>query len=78
MARNLYLPFKPTNPRTVRGAQKRGWSVVEPRRMDHVSWMGLNIWAERAMTGYWVSSYAKFAFAFERESDAVMFQLKWG
>ena len=78
MARGLYLPYKASNPRTVRGAKKRGWNVVEPRRMGHVSWMGLNIWAERALSGYWVSSYALHSFAFEKESDAVMFQLKWG
>jgi hypothetical protein len=79
MSRSLYLPYRPANPRTVRGAKKRGWRLVEPQQgMNHVSWIGLNIWAERAMSGYWVSSYALHTFAFERDSDAVMFQLKWG
>lgn len=78
MARCIHLPFKATNPRTVRGAVKRGWHVVEAKRQESVTWMGLNIWAERSLSGYWISSYAKHQFAFEKASDAVAFQLKWG
>ena len=77
MSRSLYLPYKSTNPRTVRGAVKRGWHVVQPQRQEKITWMGLNIWSERVMQGYWISSYAKNQFALERESDATMFKLKW-
>lgn len=80
MARSLYLPYKPTNPRTVRGAKKRGWTVVTPRNsyVEKASWMGLCIWAERFMSSYWICSFSLREFAFESHADAVTFKLKWG
>lgn len=81
MARNLGLPYRPTNPRSVRGARKRGWTVVkvDMRKIDdRVSWVGLCIWCERAMAGYWVNSFFHREFAFESGADATAFQLKWG
>lgn len=80
MSRSLYLPYKKTNPRSVRGAKKRGWTVVTPRSnyVERSSWVGLNIWSERSMTGYWVSSFQRHEFAFENPSDATAFMLKWG
>lgn len=80
MSRSLYLPYKKTNPRSVRGAKKRGWTVVTPRSNypEKVSWMGLNIWAERSANSYWVSSFQRREFAFEKPSDATAFMLKWG
>jgi hypothetical protein len=78
MARCLNLPYKPHNPRSVRGAVKRGWHVVEvdPRKRD-VSWMALCIWAECGLGGYWVASHWLKQFAFESGADAVAFKLKW-
>ena len=80
MARSLYLPYRPTNPRTIRGAKKRGWYVVCVRN-DYVkdaSWTGLNIWCEANAAGYWLSSFHYREFAFEKASDALLFKLKWG
>ena len=80
MSRGLYLPYKSTNPRTIRGAKKRGWYVVKPspNYVERVSWMGLNIWCDRTMGGYWLSSFHFREFAFEKGADAVAFQMKWG
>jgi hypothetical protein len=79
MARCLNLPYKQHNPRSVRGAVKRGWHVVEvDTRKLNVSWMGLCIWAERGLGGYWVASHWLKQFAFESGADAVAFKLKWG
>lgn len=83
MARKLGLPFKKDNPRTVRGARKRGWSVIDigqgvyKDEQCQASWVGLNIWAERNASGHWISSFALGQFAFERDEDASMFILKW-
>jgi hypothetical protein len=80
MAHSLYLPYKPTNPRTIRGAKKRGWYVMRPNPnyVERASWMGLNIWCESSLSGYWVSSFHHREFAFEKGTDALAFQLKWG
>lgn len=81
MSRSLGLPYQATNPRTVRGARKRGWHVVRinlSKIEDRVSWMGLCIWAEAALSSYWVASFHLREFAFESGADATAFQLKWG
>jgi hypothetical protein len=78
MARCLNLPYKPHNPRSVRGAVKRGWHVVEvDLRKRDVKWMTLCLWAERGLGGYWVASHWLKQFAFESGADAVAFKLKW-
>ena len=78
MARCLHLPYKPHNPRSVRGAVKRGWYVVDvDLRKRDVSWMTLCLWAERGLGGYWVASHWLKQFAFESGADAVAFKLKW-
>jgi hypothetical protein len=80
MARCLTLPYKATNPRTVRGAVKRGWTVVIPRNnyVEKSSWLGLCIWCEQQMREYWVASFHRREFAFESGADALAFTLKWG
>ena len=80
MARSLYLPYRPSNPRTIRGAKKRGWTVVQVRNdyTKDLSWMGLNIWTDKNLSGYWMSSFHYREFAFENPSDALLFKLKWG
>jgi hypothetical protein len=82
MAHCLNLPYKRNNPRSVRGAVKRGWHVVEVdlsklRSERDVSWMGLCIWVDRNPSGYWVASHWLKQFAFESGADAVAFKLKW-
>lgn len=83
-SRCLHLPFKASNPRSVRGAQKRGWTVIRSGRTGfkggkvQASWVGLNIWAETACRGYWVSSFFLGEFAFENPADATAFAMKWG
>lgn len=80
MARNLSLPYKPSNPRTVRGAKKRGWTVLKPNPnyVEKASWLGLCIWCDRSLGGHWVNSFFHREFAFEHEKDALAFQIKWG
>lgn len=80
MARNFGLPYKATNPRSVRGAKKRGWHVVQVRNDVNrdLSWMGLCIWADSRLGGYWVNSFSLREFAFESGADALVFKLKWG
>ena len=81
MARNLGLPYRSTNPRTVRGAKKRSWHVVKvdcSKMEGRVSWVGLCIWADVSLKGYWVNSFFHREFAFESAADATAFQLKWG
>lgn len=80
MARNLGLPYRAGNPRSVRGAVRRGWHRSSPRPgyTQDISWLKLNIWCDNNLTGYWVSNYLYREFAFESAADATMFQLKWG
>lgn len=81
MARSLNLPYNRNNPRSLRGARKRGWTVVkvDGSYIDRDrSWLGLCIWADTQLGGYWVNSFANREFAFERPADATAFQLKWG
>lgn len=81
MARNLGLPYLANNPRSVRGARKRGWTVIDvslAKFEGKVSWLGLSIWADNYLSGYWVNSFSLRQFAFEKASDATAFQLKWG
>lgn len=83
MSHKLGLPHKKENPRTIRGARRKGWHIVESGKSVFkddqcvASWTGLNIWAELNSSGYWVSSYSLGQFAFEREEDASMFIVKW-
>lgn len=74
-------PYIRNNPRSVRGAAKRGWHVVTlPRNTlekHNVSWLGLDIWASRQAQSYYVKSYQNRQFAFEREADASWFTMKW-
>jgi hypothetical protein len=83
VARCLNLPYKPHNPRSVRGARKRGWHVVEVdlQKLSYqrnIGWMTVCLWAERDLGGYWVASHWLRQFAFESGADAVAFKLKWG
>lgn len=84
MSRSLSKPYHASNPRSVRGARKRGWTVVRTGQAGfkngevRLSWVGLNIWAETACRGYWVSSFHLGEFAFEDPVDATAFAMKWG
>lgn len=77
----VYLrPYKKTNPRSVRGARKRGWHVVKvPNSFveRNVSWLGLDIWANINTQGNYIDSFMLREFAFERQEDASWFALKW-
>jgi hypothetical protein len=80
MSRSLHLPYKSTNPRSIRGAKKRGWHMVKVNNnyVERTSWVGLNIWCECSTSGYWIGSFHYREFAFESGADATAFQLKWG
>jgi hypothetical protein len=79
MARSFNLPYKSSNPRTVRGAKKRGWYVIDvpPIQDPKLSWLGLCVWADRSLKGHFVNSFHLRQFAFEQGADAVAFKLKW-
>lgn len=66
-------------PRSVRGAKRRGWTVVEPKNYADkgASYLGLMIWTDRNAKGKYVSSFEPTRFAFENEGDAAWFALKW-
>lgn len=68
-------------PRSVRGAVRRGWIVVEPKydptRVNNPSYLGLQIWTDCNVQGKYVSSFRPTKFAFELEKDATWFSLKW-
>jgi hypothetical protein len=68
-------------PRSVRGAVRRGWTVItpdyDPTRDGNPSYLGLQIWTDRNANGHWVSSFSPTKFAFELEKDAVWFALRW-
>jgi len=81
MSRCQSLPYKASNPRSVRGAKSRGWYVVNADKKkwkETCSWLGLNIWTDRACSGYWVASWHNGEFAFENGRDATAFTLMWG
>ncbi len=80
MSRSHSLPYKASNPRSVRSAKKRGWHIVKADKAkwkETCSWMGLCIWTETASSGYWVASWHNNEFAFENGKDALAFTLKW-
>lgn len=80
MSRSFYLPYLASNPRTVRGAVKRGWTAIVPRSnyVEKTSWVGLTIWCDTRCSGYWIANFGLRKFAFEKSSDAMLFQLTWG
>jgi hypothetical protein len=84
MSRNYSIAFKKTNPRSVRGAEKRGWHVIDVREWKThpdgsalVSWLGLEIWSQRNSHGHFVSNFMNRKFAFELEQDASAFMFQW-
>jgi hypothetical protein len=74
-------PYKNTNPRTVRGARKKGWHVVAvPRDIldkHNTSWLGLEMWTAHKTRGNFVTSFMNREFAFEDTADASWFTMKW-
>lgn len=66
-------------PRSVRGAKRRGWTMIEPKNYadKNVSYLGLQIWTDRNAKGKYVSSFEPTKFAFELDRDASWFALKW-
>jgi hypothetical protein len=74
--------WRRTNPRSVRGAVRRGWHLVDLTGVSlaekfNVSYLGLQIWSDRNMAGRYVSSFNPTKFAFEDPSDALIFKLKY-
>lgn len=73
--------YKKTNPRSVRGARKKGWHIVslpaDTLDKHNVSWLGLEIWSMRQTRGNFVTSFANREFAFENTEDASWFTMKW-
>jgi hypothetical protein len=76
------LPYKKSNPRTVRGARRRGWHVVDVPddafKKINQSFLGLMMEADRQCKGYYVTQWQPQAkFAFENIDDAAYFTLRW-
>ena len=75
-------PYRRTNPRTVRGARKKGWHIVKvtDRTVENfnTSWCGVEMWNARQAKGNWCSSFMLREFAFENVEDASWFTMKWG
>jgi hypothetical protein len=74
-------PYRKTNPRTVRGARKKGWYIVKVpgiyRERYNTSWLGLEVWSLRQTKGNFVTSFSLREFAFELAEDASWFTMKW-
>lgn len=66
-------------PRSVRGAVRRGWTVIRPEGFKDrdTSWLGIRIWTDKNAHGHYVCSYSTCEFAFELEKDAAWFALRW-
>lgn len=76
------MPYKKNNPRSVRGAIRRGWYAVGvPDNYTEklgLSFLGLQISADQQSKGHYVCQYLpKPRFAFESIEDAAWFTLKW-
>lgn len=68
-------------PRTVRGAEKRGWPIVRVLRREDMSWMGIQNRVVRMTRGFALYRYDYQGggwIAFENPSDAVLVQMKFG
>jgi len=77
----VVTPWPRTNPRTVKGAIKKNWHIVNvPRtysQKHNVSWLGLEIWAIRHSSSYWISDFMQDQFAFKEAEDASKFLFQW-
>jgi hypothetical protein len=71
--------MRKNKPKSVRGALRRGWTVIEVKDYagKNVSYLGLQIWTDRNVKGKYVSSFMPTQFAFELEKDANWFALRW-
>lgn len=74
-------PYRKTNPRTIRGARKKGWHIVDVPNTylekANLSWMGLEMWATHKTKGNFVTCFVTRQFAFETVEDASWFTMKW-
>jgi hypothetical protein len=69
--------YKKSNPRTVRGAARQGWHIVDVPNLYHsrhnLSWLGVSLWTSANSNGYFIDNFATKQFAFERDEDASKF-----
>lgn len=77
----VITPGPRTNPRTINGAVKKGWHVVDvPRNyiLSHnVSWLGLELWLTQYSNSYFISDFSQYQFAFKEAEDASKFLFHW-
>lgn len=62
-------------PRTIRGAKKRGWTVVYVPRSEHRSWVGTCNWIAYNAKGDFIDEYRYVGdgdVAFEKPEDAAL------
>ena len=74
-------PYRKNNPRSVRGARRSGWHVIEVSNamlsQRQSSWMGMELWATKHLQHNFVGSWSLGQVAIESEADASMFVLTW-
>jgi len=72
---------KAKNPKSLKTAIKYGWHVVQVKRHDCLSWMGICIAIDRTARGRYLRFYGNNGggtMAFENSHDAVWVSLKFG
>jgi hypothetical protein len=72
---------RPKNPKSLRTATKYGWHVVQVKRHEKLSYLGMLIAIDRMIAGRYVTRYDNSGggtMAFELAQDAVMVSLKFG
>jgi hypothetical protein len=72
---------KRKRPRSVRGAVRRGWHLVSIPSFKDITYTGLQLYCASYVKGHWVSNFDPLGrdnkFAFEQESDALWFTMKF-
>lgn len=70
-----------TDPRTVRSARKRAWQVIalpsNTLEKHKASWLGITLWVTQNIEGQYVNCFQTREFAFDSETDASKFILRW-
>ncbi len=72
---------KRKNPKSLRTAIKYGWHVVQVKRQEKLSWMGIVISTDRMARGRYVRFYGNNGggtMAFENAQDALWVSLRFG
>ncbi len=75
------MPKRAKNPKSMRTAIKYGWHVVNIKRQEKLSWMGIIISVDKMAKGRYVRAYNNSGggtMAFENTHDALWVSLRFG